>query len=398
MLLACISNPTEIERAKELCDGVELCEPKRILIHKGQGSTYIDLPWEVPYGEPQMRVASYHNFEETPEDLDLLFAQMQSQPAAIYKIATMARSGLDALRMARFVQRMAEKGHQLIGLCMGEDGIPTRVLSPIVGNVWNYTFIDTPSAPGQLSIDALSTYNYRHLSPKTALFGLIGNPIGQSRSYITHNAYYREKGVDAVYVRIRLEADELERALSLMQKIGFKGLSVTIPYKEKILPFIDHLDPKAREIGAVNTLKFTPEGIYGYNTDAQGGIEALGEDMAGKKIVCLGAGGAAKALAYEARKRGAEVLLFNRAQMAAGIPKSYDILINATPNPCPIDPEAIVPGCTVMEINTRFTETELLKAAQAKGCRIVLGMEMFWRQALLQFELWQISSLPKTPS
>lgn len=404
MLLACITNPSQIDRANSICDGVELrsdCapfKPRGLILLKSESlplpqlsvePDYIDLPWEISFDKPEKRIASYHNFEETPEDLDALFSQMQKVPAHAYKIATMAKSSLDALRMLAFVKR--NQNHRLIGLCMGEEGIITRILSPVVGNFWNYTFTDVPVAPGQLSVETLlSTYNYRSLTPQTALYGLIGNPIIQSPSHQTHNAFFREKSIDAVYVRMRLDEHELGQALVLMKEIGFKGLSVTIPYKEKILPFIDHLDPFAGAIGAVNTLKFTPNGIEGYNTDAKGGIDALQEPLEGKRIVCLGAGGSAKALAYEARQRGAEVHLFNRAGMAEGIPNHYDILINTTPNPCPIEQEAIVPGCTVMDINVKHTGTEFLKAALAKNCRVVLGMEMFWRQALGQFQIWNL--------
>jgi 3-dehydroquinate dehydratase / shikimate dehydrogenase len=175
----------------------------------------------------------------------------------------------------------------------------------------------------------------------------------------------------------------------LLRSIGFQGLSVTRPHKEKILSFLHYVHPIAREIGAVNTLRFAEGGLEGYNTDASAGIDALGEPIKGKHLVCLGAGGAAKALAYEGRRRGAEVTLLTRANLQRGVP-AHDILINATSDPSPIDPEILIPGSTFMEINTHFIDTPLLQMAKKRACKVVLGKEMFWRQALGQFSLWKL--------
>lgn len=373
-----------------ICDGVELKGvPKKIFLFNKKES-FVDLPWEVPFTGSEKRIASYHNFEETPQDLQLLFEQMSQQKAYVYKIATMARCALDSLRMLAFVRRMFLRGHRIIGLCMGEEGILTRILSPIVGNLWSYTYLHTPTAAGQLSIKSLTHLRFRSFTRNTGIYGLIGNPLSQSPSFQTHNAFFREKKLDAVYVHVRLEANQLAEGLSLMKEIGFRGLSVTIPYKEKISPFLQSVEPAAKEIGAINTIRFTEEGLHGYNTDAKAGIDALNQVLQGKRIVCLGAGGAAKALAYEARLRGAEVLLLTRSGLASGVPKEYDILINATPSPCPIDPHTIIPGTVVMEINSHFSKTPFLQVAKERGCKIILGMDMFYRQAIEQFIHWEL--------
>lgn len=394
LLIACVHTAEEIVETP--CDGYELQTPIKE-VHLNDGSVWVDLPWDVAYPHPDRRIASFHDYEKTPDDLESLFERMRAQSAALYKIATYARTGLDALRMLAFVKKMRACGHPLIGLCMGEEGEATRVLSPIVGNVWNYASVRQPVASGQLSLQQLhKDFHYDRLTPKTQLYALIGNPVRHSKSVSYHNRLFQQEGTDAVFVKLLLEEEELGPALFLMKQLGFSGACVTTPFKRKILPYLDQIDPEAAEIGAINTLLFTAEGIKGFNTDGKGALDALQDSVQEKRIAVLGAGGAARAIAFEANNRGAQVTLYTRERLKMGPLDPYDIIINATPDPCPINPETLLPGKTLLEITTRFTDTPLIQAAQIKNYKIHLGVEMFQKQAEYQREIFSV--VPKNLS
>ncbi len=336
---------------------------------RGIAPDLIDIPWDRDLPEaPCPIIRSIHNFHETPP-LDALFAQISAKPAYAYKIATFANSTLDALRMLAFVKKSDVR---LTGICMGPLGEITRILAPVVGGFCMYASStdEKAAAPGQLSIDTLEKiYHYSALSQKTRLYGLIGSPIVQSPSYRTHNAFFRAAGLDAVYVRMQIEPHELAAFFPLARELGFRGLSVTIPHKERLFDYVEASE-EARVIGAVNTLLFSDGEILGSNTDAAGGLDALEDSVAGKLIVILGAGGSAKALAYEAKKRGARVCVANRSLkgfadcLLEDIPEHYDILINTMPASYP----------TGLDINFKHPSG--------------FGEKMFVRQAEGQFKLW----------
>ncbi|MCH9627241.1 MAG: Shikimate dehydrogenase (NADP(+)) [Chlamydiales bacterium] len=342
---------------------------------------YIDLPFDHEVALPVPRISSFHDFHSTP-DLHATLTLMQQFPADYYKIATTAQSTLDALRMLQFVR---EK--KIIGLCMGEMGEITRILAPVFGVPWTYAPLEEEelNAPGQILLDELvDVYRYRTLSPKSALFGLVGDPVRGSQSDKKHNVAFEQRGLDAVYVKMEIRKEEVSLALPLLQKLGFRGLSVTMPLKEQIRP---------GEV--INTIGFEEGQVCCWNTDGGGALDALEckGSVAGKQIVILGAGGAAKAIAKEAVRRGAYVRIANRT-VSQGIlsleefaSQGYDILINCTPL-CPIDTNALLENRIVMDIITRPEITPLLEAAAAKGCQVVTGMEMWTQQAKQQYSHW----------
>jgi len=189
-----------------------------------------------------------------------------------------------------------------------------------------------------------------------------------------------------------------------------------MPLKEQVIPYLDALDPEAEQIGAVNTIVFRDHKHFGYCTDGIGALNSLEElgPVVGKTLLLLGAGGAARAIAFEAVKRGAKVTLFNRTQeraqqVAAHIDsphctadaweaigryaERYDILVNATPADLPIDPLFIKPGTLAMDIRTRPVLTPFLQAAQKQGAICIPGYRMFIHQAVEQYRLWLGSSL-----
>lgn len=350
---------------------------------------YIDLETTVPrevIEEIAMQtkiILSYHNFDHTPE------LEISAIPATYYKMATMANSSLDCWRMLDLVK----KHKNLIGFCLGEKGTFSRILSAIYGSPITYAYLDEPTAPGQISLEELKSYS---LTPDTKLFAVIGYPLTTSSSPAFHNQKYREWGINAVYVKMPFQADELAQFAPRMQ--GFSGLSVTMPLKESILPYLDQIDVEAAEIGAVNTIVCKEGKTKGYNTDGKGALDAIGA-VEGKTVIILGAGGAARAIIYEAKKRGARVLIWNRTVEkgkllaehfdveAISEMQPYHILVNTTPVDVQVE---IAPNTTVMDIRSHPKLTPFLERAAQKNCRLIYGMEMFHYQALEQIRLWEL--------
>jgi len=354
-------------------------------------------------------ISSYHNFTETPEDLERIYQEMQKTPAFLYKMAVTAKNCLDALRLVCWAKKSDDK---LIAISMGSYGQVSRILGPMMGCPITYAALeeDQKSAPGQLSAKTLiERYHHRSLNPRTALYGLIGNPVDQSISDETHNSLITAYGLDAVYVKIQVSPSELSDFLQFAKQLPFHGVSVTMPLKEQMLPFLNDIDPQALDIGAVNTLLFEEGKIFGFNTDGIGALDAIEREyqVKDKRIVIIGAGGATKAIAYEAHRRGGLVTIVNRDErkafqiaerlhcigkgldyMAACAETGYDILINCTPSPLPIASDYILPQAIVMDVMTKPKETIFLKLAMEKGCPIIYGYRMFIEQALGQFNLW----------
>lgn len=378
-----------------------------------------DFMRKMAVGYPEVKIiCSYHNFENTP-DLNHLLKRMYTPYCYAYKIATMANSSLDSLRMLKFIKQKTAEGIKLIGNCMGAMGTLSRILGPIFGNMITYAPFDAslPTAPGQLSVAELcNTYNFKNLGPSTSLYGLIGNPLELSLSPIAHNSVMKALGLDAVYVKVPLLKEELPEFFHFAVQNGFKGLSVTMPLKEEVLPYLTEIDPLAKKMGAVNTIKIDGDRLIGYNTDGIGAIEAIEKKLClkDKKMIFIGAGGASKAIATIAHQKGAEIVVLNRslpkaqdlAQQIGGRANSleniaheyalgYDVLINCTPEHLPVDPAYISPRALIMDIKTQPKNTSLLSHALVKGAQIVHGYEMFINQAILQDVIWFKDKAPK---
>ena len=357
---------------------------------------YVDLPSDAPptlFETVATRfphthiICSYHNFEKTPSNLPNLLNAMKNPFAHLYKIACTAKSILDSLRMLHLVK---ETG--CIGLCMGPLGALTRILAPIINTPLLYV-----GAPGQITLDELlTTYRFPTLNSQTNIYGLIGNPVTHSPSHHIHNSLFSQIDANAVYIKMPLQTEELPAFFSLIETLPFCGLSVTAPFKERLFPHLSSLSPEANQIGAVNTLTRTSTGWHGTNTDGKGGLDALG-NVQGKHIIILGAGGAAKALAFEAKRRGAHITLRNRTHIKAEqlakhlgvtcsktLPSDYDILINTTPHV----PQNLKQETTIMDLPSAPTLTPLLQKAQKRGCATISGFHMFIYQAIEQFTRW----------
>jgi shikimate dehydrogenase len=244
----------------------------------------------------------------------------------------------------------------------------------------------------------------------TSLYGVTGMPLAHGLGPVMHNAAFRELGLNAVY--LAFESTDLEGTIRGARAMGIKGLSVTIPYKSRVIPFLDRMDPMARKIGAVNTVVLEGGCLAGYNTDAAGGLKALQEvtDPRGKRVVILGAGGAARAIGFILAENGGRLTIVNRSiKPGEGLARDLgalfvpmgnlkgfetDILINATPvgmypdeDHVLLDLEKTRAG-VVMDIIYNPFETRLLRMARAQGAVIVPGIRMFVFQGAEQFRLW----------
>lgn len=360
------------------------------------GPAYIDMPSDVPSElfkkittfYPRVEcIASYHHYSKTPENLEEIIEGLQALGAHRIKCVCHANSGLDGLRMLSVLKKWSATC-KLCAFCMGESGQFTRLLAPIFGASMNYYCLPGfATAPGQLSIDA-PIY-----TKATERFALIGYPVAQSKSHITHNAVFRQKKIDAAYVKIEVRELEFDEAYAHIKNLGFSGLSVTMPLKEKI---------------GGNTVR----GSAVCTTDGLGMLDAIEEKrkVKDKKILILGAGSTACFIAEEAIKRGAKVSIANRTAERAkklaekiGCAQSswqsplpyYDILINATSvgmkaghEHLPFTEEDIHVGSLVADVISTG-ETALLQMAKKRGCEIVLGEQMWLRQAAYQFSFWK---------
>jgi shikimate dehydrogenase len=262
--------------------------------------------------------------------------------------------------------------------------------------------------------------------PEPGLLGIIGKPVRSSLSPAMHQAALRRLGLDARYQAFEISPAQVPDVLRALSPLGFWGINVTIPYKELVLPFLDEVDPEAAAIGAVNTVVVRGGRLVGHNTDAEGfrlALEVEGRTaLRGARVLVVGAGGAARAVAYACLARGCDSLLlanrsaprarslgramktrFPAADIAATATAgrawasrvaASSVVVNTTPlggrpgDPLPIPPEALRRGQTVMDIVYRPRRTPLLAAAAAAGARTVDGLQMLLHQGALAFALW----------
>jgi shikimate dehydrogenase len=244
-----------------------------------------------------------------------------------------------------------------------------------------------------------------------AMFAVFGNPVVHSLSPVMHNAAFAATGVNGMYAAIRVK--DIRPAMAGMRALGFRGASITIPHKEAVLACLDYIDPDARRIKAVNTIVNDDGSLKGFNTDGYGILRALAEKIPinGRRVGILGAGGAARAVAYSVIQEGAAATIFNRSRekgeaLAADLGLDFralsefaaeriDILVNTTPvgmfpreQDTPLTAEQLRPGLVVMDIVYNPVKTRLLREAEAAGCVTIDGLSMFVYQGVRQFELW----------
>ena len=247
------------------------------------------------------------------------------------------------------------------------------------------------------------------ITVQTKLNTVIGFPLAHSLSPAFHNEEYAKRGHDAVL--LAFENEDLTALVQALRTLNVGLTAVTLPFKESILPYLDELDPLAQRLGSVNTVLNIRGKLKGFNTDYYGMKNALeGVELAGKKVLLLGAGGVAKPVAAFVNDSGAELLCMNRnreraeelvkffggraVEDASG--ESFDIVINATPlglspnvDETPLDAQFLRAGQVVFDIVYNPEETRLLREAKAAGAQTRSGLLMFKAQALEQIRLWE---------
>jgi 3-dehydroquinate dehydratase/shikimate dehydrogenase len=356
-------------------------------------------------------ILSYHDFRGTKK-LDETLEKMVALPADFYKIVTTATTLHDNVLMMKFLEKNSDQ-HSLIGLCMGEQGIISRVLGVRAGSAFTFAAVseDEKTAPGQVTAQELrSTYRIEQVDPATRVYGVAGDPVAHSLSPSIMNAALRRETVNGVY--LALHAKTLKDLLGCVKDIPIHGLSITMPYKEAIVPHLDNTDAHTTKIGACNTVVRAQDGkLYGFNTDAAGVVRPLQQriSLESAKILVLGAGGAARAAVYGLKERGAEVYILNRtlgpAQKLARSARArllkradlkkmtFDVIINATSvgmgntKDSPLN-ENEIKARYVFDMVYDPPETRLMKMAKAAGAEVIPGIEMFVQQAARQFEIW----------
>lgn len=355
-------------------------------------------------------ILSFHDFRAT-RGLEKTLEKMLAIPADYYKIVTTATTLADNVTMMKFLQAQSDK-HALVGLCMGEQGIISRVLGVRAGSVFTFAAVsaDQKTAPGQVSAQQLrSIYRIEQVDVATRVYGVAGDPVGHSLSPVIMNTALRRENVNGVY--LALHAKTLADLLFCVREIPLHGLSITMPYKQAILEHLDNTDAHTSKIGACNTVVRGQDGkLYGFNTDAAGVVRPLEQRITieGSKVLVLGAGGAARAAVFGLKERGADVWILNRsaapAQKLARQAKAhsikrpdlrkmaFDVIINATPvgmtsAESPLK-ENEIQAKVVFDMVYDPVETPLLKIARAKGLAVIPGVEMFVHQAARQFEIW----------
>jgi len=357
-------------------------------------------------------ILSFHDFRGTKK-LEESLEKMLAYPADFYKVVSTATTLSDNVTMIKFLANEGDK-HSLIGMCMGEQGIISRVLGVRAGSLFTFASVSAgeETAPGQVTAQELrNVYRIEQVDAATRVYGVVGDPIAQSLSPAIMNAAFRRENVNAVF--LALHAKTLKDLLTCVREIPIHGISVTMPYKEAILHHLDNTDSHTSKIGACNTVVRAQDGkLYGFNTDAAGVVRPLERRLSsleGARILVLGAGGAARAAVFGLKERGSEVYILNRSlapakklahQARARLVKrpdlkqlAFDVIINATPVGMGNTRESPLQE---KEINARYVfdmvydpaETRLLKMAKERGAQVIPGIEMFVHQAARQFEIW----------
>jgi 3-dehydroquinate dehydratase/shikimate dehydrogenase len=399
------------------------------------GCRFVDVDWRLSLdlGEVEgkcHRIVSRHEVEGTPEDLGALHEEVREvlYEGDVVKIVTHANSCEDGLRLLRYLRKT---GKGLVAFCSGEKGSFTRVLAPILGSPFTYAApaelpgheVGALTAPGQLRVNDLHALAPPGgLSHETAVFGVIGNPIGQSWSPRVHGMALKAARLDAIY--LAFEPDDFDAFLELADDECFRGFSITAPFKAAACAAARSRDSLTEKAQAANTLLREGDGWRAFNTDAPAVRETLERAMRAHSQVpgrpvalaaatglVLGTGGSAAAACCALEEVGAKIFVAGRSEERAtalaqrfggeGIAWDeiasceYDLLIHCTPSGSLADPDGSVipaewirPETLVLDGVYRPVKTPLLAASVAKECTAVPGGEWFVRQAAQQYRLF----------
>jgi 3-dehydroquinate dehydratase/shikimate dehydrogenase len=362
---------------------------------------------------------SYHNYGGTPPRLDNVLRRMTRIPAHGYKIVTTARKPSDTSRVLELAK--AHPKIPTIVLAMGEPGFATRVLSPAFGGLYTYAAPNMAggTASGQVTAKKLKgLYRVGKFSRDAQIYGVIADPVSHSISPAVHNRAFQHKRLDASYLPFLVKPGQLKDFFTMAKDLPLSGFSVTIPHKQKIIRYLDFVDPVAKRIGAVNTVWRKAGKWRGANTDAPGVTMPLERHLRLNKssVLVVGNGGAARGAVFALADAGAKLSITGRnpdrvRALAAACgaeaisreqaeSRMFDALVHATPlgmsphtDKCFFSGK--IPGKLVFDMVYSPMETELLKRAKAQKAEVMQGIEMFIEQASRQFEIWTEQRAPR---
>ena len=352
---------------------------------------------------PKMQIiGSFHALEKMPEDLEACFEKMQKPQISFYKMAVATPSANDALQLLAF----AKEHEHLTCIGLGPDASFSRILAPIIGVDFCYASIEESSnGLGQVSLKTLcDVYQFKSKNQETKIYALLGDPVDKSVGHLFHNRLFSG---EAIYIKIHLAIPELTRFFSLMRKFPFRGFSITMPLKEQLHRYLTRIEPVTALIGSVNTIVIEGEHLIGHNTDGRAVVAVLLQrlkTLKDRKVTLIGAGGVARAIAYELVQQGASVLAVNRTfERAEVLAKAFgckagkldeledsqaEILINTVPVDLLFSPELFSHSQIVIDLVYWEQETPLLKMAKERGATCIGGMEIFEEQAREQQKIW----------
>jgi len=403
---------------------------------KRRNFAYVDLEedLDVPSLEEAARtfgtriIRSFHDFTGVPADLSRRIRSLVRNGDEIAKVAAMARGMADVAKV--FHSCDETRDIEKIVLAMGPYGVCTRILAEKAGSVLSYT---SPrgehdfdcAGPGQLDpVELVETYRFRSLNANSRIFGIVGSPLEATSSPMIHNPAFTRCDIDAVYLPFK--TDTLSGFFELAGELKIQGVSVTIPYKESIVPYLGDRSDQVIKIGSCNTAVKKGSVWHGYNTDAEGFSSSLLNAMdrmhlKRKRIGIIGAGGVACAVAAEVHRLGGHACILNRNEARAkALAEKYkfawgaldgrgielldhfnEIIIQTTSvgmepdvDADPIELYRFRGREMVMDLIYKPAKTRMLQRATAAGCRVLNGRDMLERQAYLQFKLFTGHDFP----
>ena len=354
------------------------------------------------------QLASAHFFSGMPKSLPRVAAELTARRPDAIKIAAQC----DSLAEARTLLDFGRRHRKVVAIPMGDVALPARLLALRAKRAFAYAPVENATAPGQISLDEMKrVYRAHRIDARTRVYGVVGNPIGHSLSPAMQNAGFAARRMNAVYLPFLVR--ELRDFLASIEPLGMAGFSVTLPHKERILDELDGCDPLAQKIGAVNTVIVRGGGrLYGYNTDYVGVLQSLERRMPlrGSRVLIIGAGGAARAVAFALTEAGSAVCVWaRRAARAKSLARAvggeavvrwrlgrdfFDAIVNATPvgmyphgGKSPLDAHEL--NCRlVFDTIYRPRKTRLLEMAEGRGIDTISGVEMFLAQGAAQWQIW----------
>ncbi|HEY3175117.1 MAG TPA: shikimate dehydrogenase [Candidatus Polarisedimenticolia bacterium] len=371
-------------------------------------------------------ILSHHDLDGMPRDLDGLYRRMaRVKGIKAVKIVGTARAPADMIKVRDFLQRHRRASPPVISFCSGATGVMSRIMALEWGSWATYASagFGREAAPGQASLpDLVGMYRIEDIDHDTRFAVVIGSPLARTLSPAIHNAAYHTDGLNSRYIPMEIpDRRGLRDLRRIARQLKIRGFSVTAPYKIPVMRHLDVIEPLAKRIGAVNTVVCDGKRLFGFNTDASGGLAAMEEALStmdrtveGLTVAIVGAGGSARAMAHATARAGASVVVASRnAAPGRALAKAvggrhvtlshlsrerYDVLINCTPvgmgrEACPVT-RAAIKGILVYDVIYTPETTALLRQARGRGIATLGGLEMLVRQAAEQYTLFTGRAAP----